>query len=240
MVTRGSTLENAANLSASYIDNIQARYGGTRLGLQEIQGQIVEEGGGALWTSALIENARPKTGSQEPTLPLIRVIVAIDPSVRADGEGDEAGLIVAGKDDQGRGYILEDASGPFPPLVWAERAVQRYQSFGADCIVAEVNNGGDLVERLIRSVDDSVAYKGVRATRGKILRAEPVASLYAQGRIIHVRPFPELEQQMLTYTPDQGGSPDRLDALVWALTELFLSSAHPAADPATRLKVWRV
>lgn len=159
---------------------------------------------------------------------LIRIVVAIDPAVTSDPEtSDETGIIVAGKGVDGFAYVLDDLTCRLSPDGWARRAVNAYREYRADRIVAEVNQGGDLVERVIRTVDPTVSYKAVRATRGKRVRAEPIAALYEQGRVFHVRPLPLLEDQMCSYVPDDyDGSPDRVDALVWALTDLMLGGAQ--------------
>jgi hypothetical protein len=173
---------------------------------------------------------------------LVRVVVAIDPAVSSGEDADETGIIVAGKDKQSRGYVLADLSGRYTPIEWARIAVAAYKAHGADRIVAEVNNGGEMVEATLRVVDDNVAYTAVHATRGKVVRAEPVSALYEQGRIRHMGAFPALEDQMCEFTPDldrskpkrdpmdpsslgMGGarsSPDRADALVWAFTEILV------------------
>jgi phage terminase large subunit-like protein len=166
-------------------------------------------------------------------------VVAIDPAVSSGDDSDETGLIVAALSADGRGVLLDDLSGRMPALDWAQRAIEAYHLHQADCLIAEVNNGGDLVEKLIHSLDPTVAYKGVRATRGKWVRAEPIAALYSQRRVIHARSFPELEAQLKEYTPHTSSfSPDRLDALVWALTELLLQpkSYQTTFEP----KVWRI
>lgn len=156
---------------------------------------------------------------------LVRVVVAVDPAVSSGDDADETGIIVAGLGVDGCGYVLDDLSCRLPPEGWARRAVGAYYDYEGDRIVAEVNNGGDLVEAVIRTVDGRVSYKKVHAARGKRVRAEPISSLYEQGKVFHVRPFPDLEAQMCTYVPGSfDGSPDRLDALVWALTDLMLDA----------------
>lgn len=237
VVTRGSTFDNAANLSSSYLENIQTRYGHTSLGAQEIEGEMIDNQGDRLWTSEMLEAARLPPGQALP--PLQRLVVAIDPAVSSGDDSDETGLIVAALTADGRGVLLDDLSGRMPALHWAQRAIEAYHLHQADCLIAEVNNGGDLVEKLIHSLDPAVAYKGVRATRGKWVRAEPIAALYSQRRVIHARSFPELEAQLKEYTPHTSSfSPDRLDALVWALTELLLQpkSYQTTFEP----KVWRI
>lgn len=154
---------------------------------------------------------------------LIRIVVAIDPAVSCSEDSNETGIIIAGLGADGHGYVLKDLSGRMLPNLWAQTAVNGYRHFRADRIVGEVNNGGNLVETMLRAVDHQVSYRSVHASHGKYARAEPIASLYEQGLIHHVGLFPELEDQMCSFVPGQtGNSPDRLDAAVWALTELFL------------------
>lgn len=217
VVVRGSTYENRANLAPSFLDTIVRRYEGTRLGRQELMGELLEDTPGALWTRALIEAARV---DRAPTLS--RVVVAIDPAVTSGETSDETGIVAAGKGVDGHFYVLTDASGRLPAIEWARAAVRLYGELKADRVVAEVNNGGDLVEAQLRIVDRHVSYKAVHASRGKRVRAEPVAALYEQGKVHHVGGFDALEDQMCAFVPDlpAGVSPDRADALVWALTEL--------------------
>ena len=222
VVTRGSTRENIKHLPAAYLSSIIKRYEGTRLGRQELEAELLEDTPGALWTREQLEAARV---SERPVLR--RIVVAIDPAVSARPGADETGLIVAGLGADGLGYVLKDASDRYRAEDWARRAVALYQRFQADRVIGEVNNGGDLVESVLRAVDRSVSYKAVRASRGKAVRAEPVAALYEQGRVKHHGAFPALEDQMCRFTADidragAGESPDRVDALVWALTELMI------------------
>ncbi len=222
-VTSGSTFENEANLAESALAMLKERYEGTNMGRQELYAEIVEDFEGALWTRDLIENARVPN---DVDVPLQNIIVAIDPAVTANANSDETGIIVVGRDYKNEFYVLEDISGVHKPDTWGKLAVKAFYEWEADRVVAEVNNGGDLVERLIRMVDPNIPYRAVRATRGKLLRAEPVAALYEQARVHHVGMFEELESQMCTYTGDLNVSPDRLDALVWGLTELSRSSGR--------------
>lgn len=227
-VTKGSTLANAANLPPSFIASIQDRYGGTRLGRQEIGAEILDDVPGALWTRAMIDDARRKVDLPD----LQRVVVAIDPSGTAgeDDEGDSIGIIVAAKGVDGRGYILADRSCKLSPDGWGRRAVAAYHEFSADRIIAERNFGGAMVEHVIRTVDKNVPYEEVVASRGKVIRAEPVAALYEQKRISHIGYFVELEDQMCAMTRDGyalDGSPDRLDAAVWALDYLSFVASTP-------------
>jgi len=214
-VVRGSTFDNARNLAASALAQYKLRYENTRLGRQELYGEILDNVEGALWTREIIDKARIVTAP-----PLVRIVVAIDPAVTSNATSDETGIVVAGVSSNGEYYILDDKSLRATPDAWARVAVEMYHAHNADKIVAETNNGGDMVILLLKQVDASIAVKKVTATRGKQLRAEPISSLYEQGRVHHVGYFEELETQMCEWTPQSNESPDRLDALVWALTEL--------------------
>lgn len=228
-VVRGSTYANAANLADDFLADLRAKYEGTRLGRQELYGEILLDKPGALWTLKRIEEGRAQEAPE-----LKRVVVAIDPPASSKEDSDECGIIAAGVDAIGHGYVLADASERgLSPKQWAEKAIALYHGLGADRIVAEVNQGGEMVETVLRQVDASIAYRGVHATRGKYVRAEPVSALYEQGRVHHVGVFKALEDQLCDFTPDfdrtkAGYSPDRLDSLVWALTELMLASAASA------------
>ena len=218
IVTRGSTFENADNLADSALAMLKERYEGTNLGRQELYAEIIEDFDGALWTPQLIDEARTNEDKE-----LQQIIIAVDPAVTANKDSDETGIIVVGRDFNSEFYVLEDLSGVHTADKWGRIVVNAFYEWEADRIVAEVNNGGDLVERLIRNIDNNVPYRAVRATRGKILRAEPIAALYEQRRVHHVGGYPELESQMCSYTGETNSSPDRLDALVWGLTELSKS-----------------
>jgi predicted phage terminase large subunit-like protein len=225
VVTRGSTYENRANLAPGFFNQVIRKYEGTRLGRQELEAEILDDVPGALWNRTLLDELRwpPYRGVPE----LERVVVAIDPAVTSGEEADETGVIVAGKDANGHGYVLDDQSGRYPPTDWARRAVELYRKHKADRIVAEINNGGEMVEATLRVVDPNVPFTAVHATRGKVVRAEPVAALYEQRRVHHAGSFPTLEDQQCAFTADldrksAGISPDRVDALVWALTELLV------------------
>lgn len=160
---------------------------------------------------------------------LKRIVVAIDPSVSSNSTSDETGIIVAGRGEDGFGYILSDLSGIMPASEWAKVAIEAYYAYAADRIIAEINQGGDLVQQVIRSVDPRVSFKSVRATRGKAVRAEPIVSLYEQGKVFHTHAMEKLEDQLCNWDPIHSKkSPDRLDALVWALTDLMLDSDPPA------------
>jgi phage terminase large subunit-like protein len=221
-ITRGSTLDNRKNLAQAFIDTIVRKYEGTRLGRQELEAEILDDMPGALWSRAVIDETRVRDYP-----PLKRVAIAIDPPVTSGDSADECGIIAAGIDEHGTGFVIGDRSSQGDkPSEWARRAVQAYEMFDGDCIVAEVNNGGEMIEEIIRQVAPNIPVKSVRATRGKFTRAEPVAALYEQRRVHHVGSFPKLEDQMCAMTPDfdpakAGYSPDRLDAMVWAMTELM-------------------
>jgi phage terminase large subunit-like protein len=222
VATRGSTYDNRANLAPAFFRQIVSKYEGTRLGRQELYAEILDDIPGALWSRDVLSvKVPPHIGN---IWDLSRVVVAIDPAVTHGEDSDETGIVVAGIDANGRGHVLADRSCHLSPDGWARRAIQAYRDFGADRIVAEVNNGGDLVESVLRAVDPDIPYTAVHASRGKRVRAEPVAALYEQGRVTHAEVFPELEDQLCTYTPESGDSPDRLDALVWAITHLMLGS----------------
>ncbi len=221
VITRGSTYENRSNLAESFFKQIIRRYEGTRLGRQELLAELLTDLPGALWQRGLIDELRVREAPY-----LSRIVVAIDPAASTTEKSDETGIIVAGVSENGHGYLLEDLSGQYSPVEWAKRAIAAYHTYKADRIVAEVNQGGDMVEATLRSVDDSVPYRGVRASRGKSIRAEPISALYEQHRVHHVGCFPVLEDQMCAMTIDfdrksMGYSPDRLDAAVWAFTELM-------------------
>lgn len=218
-VTRGGTRENAANLAPAFLDQILARYDGTRLGRQEIEGEYLTDVPGALWSRALVEAARAPAAAVPE---LRRIVVAVDPAVTSGSGSDETGIVVAGRDGGTGFWVLEDLTGRLSPDLWARRVADAYARVRADTVVCEVNQGGDLVAATLRTVDPGLPVRAVRATRGKRLRAEPVAALYEQGRVRHAGVFEALEDQMTRFTGAPGdGSPDRLDALVWALTDLM-------------------
>src|SRR6185312_6999929 len=225
-ITRGATLDNQANLAKNAIKQLYDRYGGTRLGRQELEGEILGDIPGALWRREDIDEHR----LHETPDTLDRVIVAVDPAASSNEGSDENGIVVVAlardKDGYARGYVLEDASLRGTPEEWARTAVRMYRKWRADKIVAEKNNGGEMVETVIKTADRSVPVKLVHASRGKAVRAEPISALYEQGRIHHVGRFDELEDEMCVFSVDNlrnssEGSPDRVDALVWGLTEIF-------------------
>ncbi len=218
-VTSGSTLENAENLAPGFIDQIIKKYRGTRLWGQEIEGKFLERIEGALWTDDWQRSDVPDE--------LARVVVAIDPAASTNVESAETGIVVAGIDERGFGYILEDLSGQYSPNEWANVAVAAYVRWRANMIIAEANHGGDMVESTIRQSSPTVPFKKVFASRGKRTRAEPVASLYEQKRIFHTQIFDILEEQMLSFNPDMPTTGmDRVDALVWGLTDLIVDAAE--------------
>jgi phage terminase large subunit-like protein len=217
-VVRGSSYENQANLAGQWFDEVIRPYEGTRLGRQEVYGELLDDVPGALWTREQIEQCRVQRRDS-----LRRIVVAIDPATKSKETSDETGIVVAGVGFNGHGYVLEDASGRYSPDAWARKAIELYRKYEADRIVAEENQGGDMVQHTLRTVDKLVSYRGVHAAKAKVARAEPVAALYEQGRAHHVGSFPGLEDQMCTWDASTGeGSPDRVDALVWALTDLLL------------------
>jgi len=227
VVTKGRTIDNAANLAKKFLDKITAKYAGTRLGRQELNAEILGDIPNALWTCAQIDASRVTEAPE-----LGRIVVAVDPATESagidDGEHDKNGIVVVGLSLDGKeGYVLEDASQGGTPNEWATQAVAMYDKWQADAIVAETNQGGKMVAHTIRTVRNNIPIKEVRATRGKHIRAEPVSSLYALGRVHHVGAFSELETQMTSMTSHgyegEEKSPDPLDALVWGLTELFPS-----------------
>lgn len=237
VMTTAPTSANRAYLAASFLEEVTEKYGGTRLGRQELEGELLAESEGALWSAALIADI-----GLEAAPSLDRIVVAVDPPVTGHAGSDACGILVVGAVTAGppqdwRAYVLADCSVEnASPQIWARAAIDAYQEFGADRLVAEVNQGGDLVETVIRSNDPLVAYRGVRASRGKAARAEPVAALYEQGRVRHLPGLDMLEDEMTAMTArgyEGRGSPDRLDALVWALHDLMI-------EPAARFRAPRV
>lgn len=217
VITRGSTYDNRANLAPAFFEQIIRKYEGTRLGRQELHAEVLDDVPGALWTRAMLDATRARTSPPE----LTRVVVAIDPAVTSGEDSDETGIVTVGKDAAGEYHVLADRSCRMTPDGWARRAVTAFDEYNADRIVAEVNNGGDLVEATLRTVRRNIPYAKVHASRGKRVRAEPIAALYEQCRVHHYGDLAQLEDQMVTFTPDgMDGSPDRVDALVWGLTEL--------------------
>ncbi len=229
VVTRAATDANAANLAPDFVVQMRKRYGSSLLGRQELDGELIADTSGALWQREWIEHHRLPDAPEA----LTRIVVGVDPPVTAHAKSDACGIVVAGLALDGRAVVLADRTlQGRAPDTWARAVVAAYRDFAADRIVAEVNQGGDLVESVIRQTDANVPIRKVRATRGKWLRAEPVAALYAEGRVAHVGDLAALETEMLRFGTGQSGgtggrSPDRLDALVWALTELVLDAPSP-------------
>jgi phage terminase large subunit-like protein len=225
-VTGGATFDNRVHLAAGYIDALNAKYQGTTLGRQEIHAEIIDQRKGALWSRGMLDGVRcDRPGG------LRRIVVAVDPPASAKETSDACGIVAVGLTRDGGAHVLEDATVEAArPDVWAARAVALYRRLEADLILAEVNQGGDMVEAVIRQVDRNVPLKKARAMRGKWLRAEPVFMLYQKGRVTHEKGLGKLEDEMCAFGSDglaSGRSPDRLDALVWALTELLLAKGEP-------------
>lgn len=238
VMTHAPTEANRAYLASTFLDEVQRRYGGTLLGAQELEGRLIEDVDGALWTLALIERAQGNAPDK-----LDRIVVAVDPPLSGKETSDECGIVVFGVVTQGpprdwRGVVLEDASVRGSANDWAQAAMDAFHRHGADRLVAEVNQGGDLVEAMVRQVDPLVPFRAVHASRGKSQRAEPVAALYEQGRIVHLPGLQRLEEQMCRMSRrgfEGKGSPDRVDALVWAVTEAMLDPARKLiTDPRVR------
>jgi predicted phage terminase large subunit-like protein len=231
-VTRGSTYANEANLAEAFIKQLRDRYEGTRLGRQELNAEILDDVAGSLWTRAKLDETRRKVGDKLPGMQ--RVVVAIDPAAKESASDDrtsETGIVVAGFGEDGRGYVLDDQSCRLSPMGWARKAIAAYDLYQADAIVAEVNQGGEMVRTVLQAERQGLPIRTVRASRGKTTRAEPIAALYEQGRVSHVGTFPALEDQMVLFTPfgiEGDGAADRVDALVWALTDLFPSIVSKA------------
>lgn len=234
-----SPYENEANLSADYLADLEAF--GTRARKRFLEGQYTADDENALWRRSYIKRAQCREDGSWP-VNMRRIVVAIDPAVSTKAGSDETGIVVVALGEDGFGYLLEDASGKYRPEEWARRAVSLFRSMSADMVIGEVNNGGDLIESALRAQSPDVPYKAVVATRGKAVRAEPVAALYERGRIFHVGEFPAMEDQMTSVTVAfdsraAGWSPDRVDALVWGFTELFPSlSARRSTGPVSAPK----
>jgi len=229
-LTRGTTFENQDNLSPVFINTMQQSFSGTRLGAQELLGEMIDTHEGALWTPALLDQYRTKV------LPEFkRIVIGIDPAVTHHSHSDETGLVVVGLGHDHHAYVLEDLSGQYPATTWGKIACEAYHHWNADRIIAEVNKGGDLVETLLRSIDPTISYQGVHASRGKYTRAEPIAAFYEQGKVHHAcQGLKRLEDQMCKFLPGMTDSPDRVDALVWALTALMLEAKN-----SLPYKMWR-
>ena len=234
-LTRGVTADNAANLPTEFINSVYERYAGTRLGRQELEGEFLDDVPGALWTRKTFDEHRVKKFGDLPAMK--RMIVSIDPAAKASGDTDETaetGIIVAGLGDDGRGYLIDDISCREGPAGWAKMAIAGYDRYECDAICAEVNNGGDMIETVIRNYRPEIKVIKVHASIWKITRAEPVSALYEQGKISHLGSLPILEDQMVMFTANgiMGGSlADRTDAAVHALTELMLKGQGVIRTP---------
>jgi len=236
VITHGSTLDNADNLAKNTVKQLYERYGGTRLGRQELEGEILGDIPGALWKREDIDQYRLKEAPED----LERILVAVDPATSNEEGSDETGIVVVAlardSDGYARGYVLEDGSLKGSPEEWARKTVQLYRKYSADRIIAEKNQGGDMVSSVIKAVDRTVPLSLVHASRGKVVRAEPISALYEQGRIHHIGRHDKLEDQMCIFSIDSFrskamGSPDRVDALVWGFTELFDKITARKRDP---------
>lgn len=224
VLTRGSSYENISNLAPAYIGRVISKYEGTRLGRQELHAEVLNDMPGSLWTLSLIEENRIKSG-HAPTQ-MDRTVVAIDPATSSTEESDETGIIVGAKEGK-TGYVVRDESGIYTPNGWATMAIRLYKEHGASRIVAEKNQGGDMVKTVIHNIDPNVPVKLVHASKSRQARAEPISQLMEQGRIKHIGQFARLEDQMVITTPEGylgSGSPDRMDAMVWCMTDLMLGS----------------
>jgi phage terminase large subunit-like protein len=220
-LTRGTIYDNKSNLPTTFYKTVVSQYEGTSLEAQELLGEEMTEMPGALWKRSDLNNNRVKVAPD-----LVRIVVALDPAATSQEGANETGIIIAGISADGDGYLIQDKSCRKSPKIWAEIAVKAYHENRADRIIGESNNGGEMIETTIRTVDPDVSYKSVYASRGKLTRAEPIASLYEKGKIHHVGVFVDLEDQFCNWEPGQE-SPDRLDAAVWAFTELMLNGAAP-------------
>ncbi len=228
VLTRGSTFDNQKNLAKTFVKQIIKQFEGTRLGAQELYAEILTEQQGALWKRSVIQNHMPNNPNW------LRVVIAIDPATTHHEKSDETGIIVAAITKDRKAYVLEDLSGRYSPVDWGRSVVKAYHRHKADRVVAEVNQGGDMVKSIIHSLDSTISYKSVRASRGKTTRAEPIAALYEQGHVYHSKTFTDLETQLCEYIPGiTAKSPDRMDALVWALTDLLLEKKDEG------LNIWK-
>ena len=220
VTSTGSTYDNQANLASTFLDAVRKTYEGTRLGRQELYAEILDEASGALWSRSLLAECEIEKDSVPD---LNRIVVSIDPAITSNSESDMTGIVVAGVDVNGIAYVLADCTGRYTPQQWAARAVSLFEEYQADRIVAERNQGGDMVRHTLQTESETVPVKLVHASRGKMARAEPVSALYEQNKVRHVKGLNDLEDQMVTWEPlGSVGSPDRLDALVWAITDLSL------------------
>lgn len=236
--THAPTRANRANLAPEFLLEVEARYGGTRLGRQELEGEMLTDVQGALWSYAALSS------KQVTRLPdLTRIVVAIDPPVTGQKNSDDCGIVVAGVVMEGPpqdwcAYVIEDATvSAASPNMWAKAAIAAMDRHGADRLVAEVNQGGEMIETILRQQSPMISFRAVHASKGKVVRAEPVAALYEQGRVRHLRGLSALEDQMCQMTTrgfEGRGSPDRVDALVWAIFDLMIAPAGKHRDPRVR------
>lgn len=233
IVTKGTSYENRENLATTFFDEIVKRYEGTRLGRQELNAEMLEDTPGALWTRDMIRHIQPISVPQ-----LQRIVIGVDPAISSEDNSNETGIVAVGVDSNQKGYVLADVSGILKPHEWGKRAIALFKELSADTIVCEVNQGGEMVTNTIKSIDPVIPVKAVHASRGKYIRAEPISAIYSRDSFVHVGMFEQLEDSMCTFTPDfdraKQGSPDRLDAMVWAATELFPSLVAELKLPKRR------
>ena len=221
VVTRGTSYDNRANLAPAFYEQVIRRYEGTLRGQQELEGILLDEVPGALWNRNMIQ--------YKDAPEIVQVIVGVDPSISDGEDAAECGIVTVGKGIDGHLYVLADASLRASPLSWARRVIAASEEYSGSLIVAEENQGGKMVQTVLRTVKPDIRYRGVRASQGKDARAEPVAALYEQGRVFHTRPFAHLEDQLCEWVPGDSESPDRLDALVWACYPMIRPKAPPIA-----------
>ena len=239
-ITNGSTYDNAANLSGKYIDAVKAQFEGTRLGRQELYAEVLTENEGALWTGEMIDDCQVK---RDQVPPLEQIVISLDPATTNNVESDLTGIIVAGKDENGIAYILEDHSFKGLPEAWASKAIALYHEWNANMVVYEKNQGGDLIPTVLHGIDTDIPLKGVFASNAKVARAEPISLKYEKGWVKHVsnpssgHSLSELETQMTTYEPmGKHKSPDRYDAMVWAVTQLLFKGVTQKSVSFLNLK----
>jgi phage terminase large subunit-like protein len=230
VLTRGSTYSNIANLSPKFIEKIIKKFEGTSLGRQELEGLLIEQSEGALWTRQILEETR--CYEIPDGLSFVRIVVAVDPAISSNvGQSNLTGIIVCGLGYNGQGYVLADYSGTFTPAKWAHKVNLAYNTWQADRVVAEGNQGGEMVRHTIHSVNKDIPVKIVHASRGKVARAEPISAKFEQGQAHIVGALADLEDQLCTWEPLSGdGSPDRLDAMVWGLTDCLIGQGHTSQD----------
>lgn len=233
VITRGRTRDNAANLAPGVVAELERRYAGSRLGRQELDGEVLDDSAGALWRWSWLDAARVAKAPD-----LRRIVVAVDPAATSHEESAETGIVVAGVGYDGRGYVIADESGRYRPEEWARKVASAYATHKADAVLAESNQGGEMVGAVLRACGAAgLPVRTVHAKRGKATRAEPVAVLYEQGRVSHVGSLARLEDQLTTWDPaSTRDSPDRLDALVYALTELMVAHGEPVAAPPRKVR----